>query len=128
MESIEDRIRNPPAQQAVVQQLINRHAEMNLASDYHLSYFGMPYFSPLTKDERFRERMINERPSRSQQTTFTELLLALTNSLFGRLTTLEGSPLSRLLSNAQSSLGSNSTGQKNQLLNERFEKSLDIRK
>jgi hypothetical protein len=72
--------------------------------------------------------MIKERPSRNQQTTFTELLLALTNSIFGRLTTLEGSPLSRLITIVQSSLGSSSTGQKNQLLNERFEKSLEIRK
>lgn len=79
-------------------------------------------------DERYRDQIRKLKQSASQQTTLTEFLVALMNALIRRLTSLEGSSGGRLITILQSITGGTNTGQQNQLLRERFEKSIQIKK
>jgi hypothetical protein len=63
-----------------------------------------------------------------QQTSFTEFLVALSNALFGKITTLEGSPIGRLIMMLQSFGGLNARGQQNRLLQDQFLKSIEVTK
>ncbi|KAL0476356.1 csrA [Acrasis kona] len=117
-EEIGDRIHNEIPQQRVVRELIRRNYVRHLQSDYQTTYF----------DERFRRRTFNTIESRNQQTTLSELLSLLCNNIIQRLTSGGEPTLTKLADFIRTLTGvGGTTGQNNQLLKDRFEKSILIR-